>query len=266
MRRLERTEAETGHLATMYGLFEAFSRRLDPMFELKDANLLLRALIILGLIGFAFFIAVDQGLVRLALDSDKSYISYLILGIYLLASLQWLYLAHRLGRERTALVSLESVLTDRARDVGWEKALPSGVVGQFVRNAVAKGQGSDSDVLLAAVGDELANAHALGHFISDTLLRLGLLGTIVGFIFMLLPIGEMEGFDAGMMQNLLTAMSGGMAVALYTTLTGLITSTLLKLQYHVLDASAAELVTRLSVVVDVHFAGEQAPSMQQAAG
>ncbi len=48
-------------------------------------------------------------------------------------------------------------------------------------------------------------------------------------------------------------MSGGMAVALYTTLAGLITSTLLKLQYHILDASAAELATRLAVLTDVHL-------------
>ncbi len=235
------------------------------MFEMKDAHLLLRALIIAGLIGFAFFIALDQGLVRLALDSDKSRISYVILSLYLLASMQWLFLAYRLGRERAAALTLESVLAGSVRDAGWEDGLPDGLVGQFVRNLVRKGEGGDAEVLVTAVGDELANGHALGHFVSDALLRLGLLGTIVGFIFMLLPIAEMEGFDAGMMQSLLTAMSGGMAVALYTTLTGLITSTLLKLQYHVLDASAAALVTRLSVLVDVHFDRKGPPPTRQAA-
>ena len=97
---------------------------------------------------------------------------------------------------------------------------------------------------------ESGNAEHEEHNI-NLLLRLGLLGTIVGFILMLLPIAEMEGFDAGMMRELLSSMSGGMAVALYTTLAGLVTSTLLKLQYHVLDSSAADLVTRLAVLVDV---------------
>ena len=55
------------------------------------------------------------------------------------------------------------------------------------------------------------------------------------------------------MQQLLAAMSGGMAVALYTTLAGLVTSTLLKLQYHVLDASAADLATRLAVLAEVYL-------------
>lgn len=236
------------------------------MFELKDANVLLRALIILGLIGFGFFVAVERGLLQLALDSDKSYISYVILGIYLLASVRWLWLARRLGDERSAFVQLEAELADGMPRTSWGEGLGEGLVGRFVRALAQKQDPSDADVLVEAVGDELANGHALGHFTSDVLLRLGLLGTIVGFIFMLLPIGEMEGFDAGMMQSLLTAMSGGMAVALYTTLTGLITSTLLKLQYHILDASAAQLVTRLSVLVDVHLRPQTEPSLQQVAG
>ena len=87
-----------------------------------------------------------------------------------------------------------------------------------------------SGALVAAFGDELANRHALGHFTCDVLLKLGLLGTVVGFILMLLPIGEIEEFDPSLMRELLSAMSAGMAVALYTTLAGLTTSTRLKLQ------------------------------------
>lgn len=235
------------------------------MFALKDANLVLRALIILGLIGFGFFVAVERGLVQLALSSDKSYISYLILSIYFAASVQWLWLAGRLGRERAAFIQLETAL-EQGAGAALTVGPGDGLVARFISGLAVKEDPSDSEVLVEAVGDELANKHALGHFISDVLLRLGLLGTIVGFIFMLLPIGEMEGFDAGMMQSLLTSMSGGMAVALYTTLAGLITSTLLKLQYHLLDASAAQLVTRLSVLVDLYLKNATEPALQQAAG
>ena len=42
------------------------------------------------------------------------------------------------------------------------------------------------------------------------------------------------------MQQLLSAMSSGMAVALYSTLAGLVTSTLLKLQYYLLDSALAK--------------------------
>ena len=68
---------------------------------------------------------------------------------------------------------------------------------------------------------------------------------------MLLPVGEITEIDASLMRQLLTAMSSGMAVALYTTLAGLVTSTLLEFQYHILDASAADLATRLTVLTDL---------------
>ena len=82
--------------------------------------------------------------------------------------------------------------------------------------------------------------------ISDILLKLGLTGTVVGFILMLLPIGEMKDFDPEKIQPLLSSMSGGMAVALYTTLSGLITSTMLKFQYFLLDSSLSKLINGLT--------------------
>ena len=107
---------------------------------------------------------------------------------------------------------------------------------------------ADRQHLLDTVGDELTNTHAAGHFVADLLLKLGLTGTVIGFILMLLPIGEIDQFDPSLMQQLLAAMSGGMAVALYTTLAGLVTSTLLKLQYYLLDSALANLVNRLSLL------------------
>lgn len=221
------------------------------MSPLTDTNLIYRALIVLGLVGFGFYLVAERGLVTLALDADKSYISYVILGLYLLASGHWLWLAYTLTTERRRFASLESELAANDGEIN-QTPSEEGLLGEFLANLKKKKDG-DPSALLTAFGDELANRHALGQFASDVLLKLGLLGTIVGFILMLLPVGEIEQFDPSLMQKLLSSMSGGMAVALYTTLAGLITSTLLKLQYHILDASAAELATRLAVLTDVHF-------------
>ena len=80
----------------------------------------------------------------------------------------------------------------------------------------------------------------------DILLKLGLTGTVIGFILMLLPIGEIKDFDPQILQKLLSTMSGGMAVALYTTLTGLVTSMLLKFQYFLLDSSLSRSLNHLN--------------------
>jgi biopolymer transport protein ExbB/TolQ len=220
------------------------------MNPLKDANLIFRALIIMGIVAFGFFLAAERGLVSLALDSDRSYISYVILILYVLASAHWLWLARALTAERRQFASLEAAL-EAEQEIS---TIDSGLVGSFLSNLKGK-KDSDPSALLEAFGDELVNRHALGHFASDVLLKLGLLGTVVGFILMLMPVGEIKDFDPSLMKQLLGAMSSGMAVALYTTLAGLITSTLLKLQYHILDASAAQLATRLAVLVDVRLRG-----------
>ena len=222
------------------------------MNPIKDANLIFRALIMMGVVAFGFYLAADRGLITLALDSDKSYISYVILGLYLLASGHWLWLARTLSEERQQFASLEAAVESEEEISIADTAPETGLLSSFLRNLRGKPD-SNPAALLEAFGDELANRHALGHFASDVLLKLGLLGTVVGFILMLLPVGEIKEFDPALMQQLLSAMSGGMAVALYTTLAGLVTSTLLKMQYHILDASASQLATRLAVLVDVRL-------------
>ncbi len=61
-----------------------------------------------------------------------------------------------------------------------------------------------------------------------------------------LEVIEMKDFDPEKIQPLLSAMTGGMAVALYTTLSGLVTSTILKFQYFLLDSSLSKLINSLT--------------------
>ena len=225
-------------------------------------NLLLRALILLGIIGFGFWLATERGFVELTLDSDRSYLSSVILGIYLIACVHWLVIAYHLSGERSTLAGIDAVPLDslerREDGVGFgDQQWPKGEVAGYFNNVLRCHDAQDTHrALLEAFGDRVQNRHATGHFIADLLLKLGLLGTIIGFILMLAPVAEISDFDPAMMQQVLGKMSQGMAVALYTTLAGLITSTLLKLQYHIVDASAAELVTRVAELSEIHTTPE----------
>lgn len=91
-----------------------------------------------------------------------------------------------------------------------------------------------------------------GWFVSDLLLKLGLIGTVIGFILMLNSITLIENFDLTMMHNLLQQMSGGMKVALYTTLSGLISSILLSLQYKHLEEKLLDLLNIINEIVELH--------------
>jgi hypothetical protein len=220
----------------------------------KRHQLFLRALVLLGIICFAFFLAYEQGYVQLTLTNDRSYLSYVILAVYLVATGHWLYVSWRLSNESSRLAELEGADLDTNGDTASE------VSRYFTGAREVHAHGGRYQGLLEAFGDRILNRHAAGHFVADTLLKLGLLGTIIGFILMLLPVAEIKEFEANLMQQLLGRMSEGMAVALYTTLAGLVTSTLLKLQYQILDSSAARLVTRVAELSELKLATGRDPS------
>jgi uncharacterized membrane protein YgdD (TMEM256/DUF423 family) len=67
---------------------------------------------------------------------------------------------------------------------------------------------------------------------------------IVGFIIMLAPIAGLDASDKSMMKSSMRLMSDGMAVAMYTTLAGLVGSILLKIQYYMLDNATAKVFSR----------------------
>ena len=48
-------------------------------------------------------------------------------------------------------------------------------------------------------------------------MKLGLLGTIIGFILMLAPIAGLDAADRASVKSSMGLMSDGMAVAMYTT-------------------------------------------------
>ena len=199
------------------------------LIEKKKNHLLLKASLMLSLVVFSAYLIVDLGILSLIVESDRSKISLIILSIYIFACVHWFYLSINLDKEISSLDNTNSQTLIRS----------------FVDKASEEGlynQKNNLDLLQ----DELSNRHALGYLAVDILLKLGLTGTVIGFILMLLPIGEIKDFDPQILQKLLGTMSGGMAVALYTTLTGLVTSMLLKFQYILLDSDLSHTINYLA--------------------
>jgi len=199
------------------------------LIQKKNNHLLLKACLMLSLVIFSSYLIIDLGILSLIIDSDRSKISLIILSIYVLACSHWFYLSINLDKEIASLDDKD------------KKTL----IRSFIDNA-KEGESRNQKINLDLLEDELSNKHAFGYLVVDILLKLGLTGTVIGFILMLLPIGEIRDFDPQVLQQLLATMSGGMAVALYTTLTGLITSMLLKFQYFVLDSDLSNTINYLS--------------------
>ena len=71
----------------------------------------------------------------------------------------------------------------------------------------------------------------VGWFIAESCLALGMVGTVTGFLYMLGTAFEnIDITDTTTLQDALASMAKGMSTALYTTLTGLIASLIIKVQ------------------------------------
>jgi len=216
---------------------------------------LLRWLMFTGVCAFGVVLAWYYGLFHLMLTSDKTHISAIIIVLYTAASAHCFMRTVVISRELdaaqrvAALVGREvSGFTVAGQNVltADQMRLPPGQVTGHIRNLTLKArlQGHhrlDQTLLLRGLADALRGPNQLGSFASDALMKLGLLGTIVGFILMLAPIAGLDAADRVSVKSSMGLMSDGMAVAMYTTLTGLVGSILLQTQYYLLDEATAKL-------------------------
>src|SRR6266700_3171895 len=177
------------------GAESAFSGRDTP-----ERSVLLLWMIFTGLSIFAVFLLWRYGLIHLMVVSDRTYISSLIAVLYLITCGHCFFRMRAIAREGEAAKRARAMLSapdgTKALD-GKAAALPAGLVADHIRSLVTKAetQGAgriDQTLLLRSLADRLRGSNGFGAFVSDTLMKLGLLGTIIGFIIMLAPIAGLD--------------------------------------------------------------------------
>jgi hypothetical protein len=217
--------------------------------------LLLKGLVLLAVVGFAFVGAWHYGLLQRVWRDDMTGISVAITLVFLVATAHGSACLFRLSRALNHLADVQRAIAGDGS--GKEAALPEGCISRYIRDlhtkaSLSNGRSIDQGLLLDSFEAELKQGHLFGWFVADLLLSLGLLGTVIGFIVMLGPISGLDAGDQSAVKSALAAMSGGMAVALYTTLTGLIGGMLLKIQGFLLDGAVDELIRRTTRLTEVH--------------
>jgi hypothetical protein len=125
--------------------------------------------------------------------------------------------------------------------------LPGGFIADYIADyagtrAAPSDPQSESGDLLEAYASRLRGKHEFGWFWIDLMLKVGFLGTLVGFIMMLASVSQNTVIDASTMQNVLKQMSYGMSTALNTTLASLVAGTLLSFPYYLLGRGLDELI------------------------
>jgi MotA/TolQ/ExbB proton channel family len=196
----------------------------------RERGTLLLWMIFTGLSIFIGVVLWRYGFIHLMLVSDRTYISSLIALLYVVTCGHCYWRTRAIEREGEAARRCVAILSapDGAADH----------IRSLVTKADAQRSGRlDQALLLRTLADRLRGSNAFGAFASDTLMKLGLLGTIIGFIIMLAPIAGLDAADKVAMKSSMGLMSDGMAVAMYTTLAGLVGSILIRIQYYMLDAA-----------------------------
>lgn len=102
--------------------------------------------------------------------------------------------------------------------------------------------GADHGIWLQVLGERAHGPHEMAWWLNGIQLKLGLLGKVIGFSILALQLGQMDSFDPSQSAQLLKSLTGGLGIALLTTVTGLAGNILLGLQLMRLDRFADALV------------------------
>lgn len=209
------------------------------------------------------------GLAQKAVAGDPTRITLFIVLIYIATSLHCLWRCIAISRQAEAEQRLAASIASSgdkqrrimeiARGSDIETGGPNdGLVAGHIRNLITTSQLSDQGrkldqtLLLRVLAERLSGSNAYGAFASDLVMKLGLFGTIVGFIMMLAPIAGLNADDQNAIKSSMSLMSEGMAVAMYTTLAGLVGSILIKIEYQFVEAATDKLFAAAVALTEVH--------------
>jgi hypothetical protein len=233
----------------------------------SDYAPLLKWILVNVVAAFGILVLWYFGLLQAMLATDRTHMSAVILGIFGVTSLHCLYqtivVSHELvvaRKVRSAVMMAAGrplILKDEQVITALGDPLEPGIVTTHIADLISKARAApgapvDQMVLLRSLADQLRARENLGWFVSESLLRLALLGTAVGFILMLIPLTALDAFDVESLRRTLTGMTGGMAIALNITVAGIATALFLKLTYYLLDEAVADLFREITKVSEVY--------------
>lgn len=166
---------------------------------------------------FGLYVAWDLGQLEVIYQRDQSYLTLVISLLVVVATTHAFWQTVQ-----------KSVWLNRLRAEGRAPLFEQGATNR--------------DEVLEFIADRLRAPVEIGWFLVDLAIRLGLAGTIIGFILIFASLSGETIVGENALRELLVSMSGGMGTALFTTLTGLVAATVLSFQYLILGRLTEQLL------------------------
>jgi len=201
-------------------------------------------LLVVSLTLFAVYVAWDLGMLRIIFLLDRSHIAAMIAGLVVLASCHAAWYIFRYSH-RIQSAAKRLAAPARSFEVEEQDDFLQDFLADLTQSSTSTSQSTEhgsSDSVLEIYADRLRSPVDLGWFLVDLAVRLGLVGTIIGFILIFTSLSGTSIDGAEGLKQLLVAMSGGMGTALFTTLTGLLGATFMSFQYLILGRETENLV------------------------
>jgi hypothetical protein len=220
-------------LPTGFGLGRWFAALSDSDAAARRYLLLLRFAVI-NLIASALFCAAwIKGWVDLIMAGDSTHQVLLIAAVFA-------YGLVRCGG-KILLTSIE------INQLGNPRAAGSSRVQKYLEN-FSRHDAQSRAISASALKMKLMSRIASIRHIGNSLVFLGLLGTVIGFIMALSGVDAQAAGDVDAIGPMVTTLIGGMSVALYTTLVGAVLNIWLMINYRLLESGT---VTLLTTIVDL---------------
>jgi biopolymer transport protein ExbB/TolQ len=180
----------------------------------------------LALVGAAWI----AGILDPVFATDSTHLVKLIVAVFVVGLVWSAQRALMLARELNAL--------DQANPAGDSR------VGQWLQATRHSDAGMRAN-LAAALKLKIAHRIASVRHLASTLVLLGLIGTVVGFIQALSGVQPDTVGDVAAIPGMVSRLLEGMATALFTTLVGSALNIWLMLNYRLLEAGSVHLLARL---------------------
>jgi hypothetical protein len=194
--------------------------------------LLLLRFALINATGFALLGAIwMQGWIDRILAADDTHICKLIFSLFLIGLVWTGQKVVMLSRELNAL-----------EGEGVEQ--PNSRVAAFM-DAIVGRDGQSRANLIGALRMKIGHRIASVRHMASTLVMLGLIGTIVGFIIALSGVDQDAVTDSAAIGPMVAVLLHGMAMALFKTLVGSVLNVWLMVNYRLLEAGATHLITNL---------------------
>ena len=186
---------------------------------------------LINLVGLIFlFVLITQGYVTKAIKADITNMVIVILTLFAVGFILAAYRTFWLSREL---------------NYSFFKILPNhSLAKEFLQNS-KKLDASSRNNLAASLRIKLSSKINYIKFMANTLVILGLIGTVIGFIIALSGVDGSVSSNPEEVSKMVSTLIQGMSVALYTTLVGSICSVWLNICYQIMSTGANNLLSKI---------------------